>query len=121
MSFSSDDPTEITHPAERPPVASDKQYSLDEGMVERYLLGMLRPDEIEAATQLLSDPAQARMLHKFQAWVERVPAEDPPHESHMLVELWAKIRDQQPTGTPLYAVAAKRAGKLAHEKPERGR
>lgn len=121
MSSHPNDPTETTASAAQPPVASEDLYSLDEGMLERYLLGTLRPNEIEAATQFFSDPIQARVLRKFQEWAEQVPAANPPSEADKLANLWEMICDQQTIGSPLYDIAAKRAGRLINENPKSGR
>jgi ferric-dicitrate binding protein FerR (iron transport regulator) len=114
MSSQSDDLTKITAipaAAASSATAPDAQVLLENGGLERYVLGTLRPEEIDAAKQFFSDPIRARILRDFQVWAEQEPGMSPPDRSQTLTEFWEKICAHEQAGTPAFLAAAKRAGR----------
>jgi transmembrane sensor len=120
MSSQSDDSIRIAATSTPSAAPADTQVSLDDGVLERYVLGILRPDEAEAATQFFSDPIRARTLRNFQIWAEHSTS-TPPDRALMLKKLWGRICDHEQPGTPSFLMAAQRAGQDSTEKLQPGR
>lgn len=99
MSSQSDDLTKTAAAAASSATTPDVQALLENGVLERYVLGTLRPEEIDAAKQFFSDPIRARILRNFQTWAEQDPGMIPPDRSQTLTEFWEKISDHVGTQT----------------------
>lgn len=92
MSSNSDDPS-IIPPAAAPSSAasSDSHVTVDSDLLERYVLGALRPDEIERATAYFTAPERARVVEQAMVWAAQEPGVVPPNRAETFEELWRQI------------------------------
>jgi len=65
--------------------------SLTEGMLDRYMLGAVRPDEAAQAQEFFDDPARRQRLRQLHAWVDGEHAPPPPDRITTRAELWERI------------------------------
>lgn len=93
-------------------------------MLDRYLLGALRPDEEAYAKAFFSHRLLARVPAWLREWAERDTDADAPNASQNMKKFWAQIRDhdvpQQRVGHDNAKKAVRRNGGGFSGRPLRG-
>jgi len=95
------------------------RLSIEDDVVDRYLTDTLRPDEIEQANALFSEPRRVRVLGWLKEWAERDVEAQAPNPSQTLGQLWEQIDDHERSGRQTLRSRHPRSGGEARHNTQR--